>query len=198
MRVKGTYVLTGGLVAVALSAPFTLPRVLESQGSAAFGLRVTAPPAARTAVVQMAALPQPKHVVQARPVLVRATPHVAVTRSSGSSLAAVHTRSAPTRSAPAATVTHWIPRHRPAPVEQRRAPDPAPAPPTASVTPLTPEPVNLNASVPAATEATPAPAVATPAPVTVAAPSLPAPADGSDEHSHGHAEDHGHGHGHDH
>src|SRR5438552_458551 len=91
MRVKGTYVLTGGLVAVALSAPFTLPRVLESQGSAAFGLRVTAPPAARTAVVQMAALPQPKHVVQARPALIRATPHVAVTRSSGSSLAAVHT-----------------------------------------------------------------------------------------------------------
>ena len=193
MRVKGTYVLTGGLEAVALSAPFTLPRVLDSQGSGAFGLRAAAPPAAPTTVVRMAALPRPKRAVPSRPTLVRATQRAAVAHSSGSSLASVHTRTAPVT-----TATHWIPRHRPVPVEQRRAPDPAPAPPTASVTPLTPEPVNLNASVPAATASSPAPAVTPAAPVTVAAHSVPAPDEGNSEHGQSHGEGNGHGHGHDH
>jgi hypothetical protein len=201
MRVR-SYVLTGALIAVALGAPFALPRVLDSQGSAAFGLQAAAPPAARAAIVRMAALPQPKRVARARPVLARATPHVAHATSravdsgfSGASLASVRVGTAPAAPARTTIARHWIRRHPPAPVETRRAPDPAPAAPTASVVALTPQPVNLNAS--SATASAPAPEPL-PSPVQ-GAPAPAATGNGRDDHQHddrGQGRDHGHGHDH--
>jgi hypothetical protein len=192
MRVRWTYVLTGALVTVALGAPFALPRVLDSQGSAAFPLRAAAPPAADTAVVQMTALPRPKRVVRAPRVLVRAASRVVASRSS---LASVRIRTGPATPAPAGT-KQSIRRHPPAPVDTRRAPDPAPAPPTASVTPLAPQAVNLNSSDPATAAApTLAPVAAATAPVT----STPAPGVGRDDPQHqAHGQGHGHDHDHDH
>src|ERR1700730_15107351 len=66
MRVGYTYVCTCALVAAAVAAPFTLPRLLESHGSAGPARTTAAPPLAGDTVVRMAPLPTPSAVVHTR------------------------------------------------------------------------------------------------------------------------------------
>jgi hypothetical protein len=195
MRVRWTYVLTGTLVGVSLSAPFTLQRLLDSQGSAASVPQAVAPPAARTPVVQMAALPRPR--VIGRPhVPGSVAPHVVPAQAS---LASVRVRSAPVAHAPADVVKHWIRRHPPAPVDSRRAPDPAPATPVAQVAPVSPQPINLNSSVAAA----PAPSSPVPDVVPTPTPTVTVTVPGDDwrnerEHYVHQGDNYRHAHGRDH
>jgi len=208
MRARWTYVSTGTLVAIALGAPFVLPRALDSHGSAAFALEALAPPRAQNAVVRMDALLQPKRAPRVKQVAAHTAPRVYVARAS---LASVRSQAAPAAARKAAPhkvvhVNHWYPKHRPAPVDTARAPQPpAPPPPTPVVAA---QPVDLNASTdqPAAPAPAPEPAPAAP-PVAVLA-SVPqndqgSPA-GDDNHGNGNANGHdkelgnGHGHGHDH
>src|SRR5438309_928419 len=110
MRVRLNVVLTGALVAIALGAPFALPRLLDSHGSAGVALRaIAAPLVARNTVVEMPALPARKHEVHAPPPLVRVTPRVA---TSSASLASVRTRVAPEATVPTAIVHRWFRHHR--------------------------------------------------------------------------------------
>jgi outer membrane biosynthesis protein TonB len=207
MRARWTYFSTGTLVAVALGAPFVLPRLMDSHGSAAFALEALAPPPAQNAVVRMAALPQPKRVPHAKHVVVRATPRVAVAHASLASVRPHTTPVAPRKAEPRRVVhiNHWIRKHPPAPVETRRAPDPPPPPPPTPVVAV--QPLNLNstdqsaAPAPAAAAA-PAPATQTATVAAVTSQGDQGSSGGDESHGNGkgHDQDHGNGngHGHDH
>jgi hypothetical protein len=114
MRVGYTYVCTFALVAAAVAAPFTLPRLLESHGSAGPARTTAAPPRAPDTVVRMAALPAPSAVVNTQHVPVRVSPP----RTDGHALLA----SAVVRTAVAAAPVRTTPatsRRRTAPVAAR-------------------------------------------------------------------------------
>jgi hypothetical protein len=204
MRARWTYVSTGTLVAIALGAPFVLPRALDSHGSAAFALQALAPPQAENAVVHMDALPQPKRAPRVQHVASRT---VAPRVVSHASLASVRPQATPTAAHktaphhPLAHVNHWYPKHRPAPVDTARAPAPPPPSPPTPVVAAQPQPVNLNATTdePAA----PAPAPAQPVAVVASVPENDqGSSGGADEHANGngngHDKEHGNGNGHGH
>jgi hypothetical protein len=111
MRVGYTYVCTFALVAAAVAAPFTLPRLLESHGSAGPARTTAAPPLAADTVVRMAALPTPSAVVHTQHV---PGAHVSPRATDGQALlASARVRpaaaAAPVRTAPAVAPVRTAP-----------------------------------------------------------------------------------------